>query len=223
MLGTLAQQSSNLDELDAHLNAFLARLRPQGLGSRGRRAAMELLALPYHGTVGAAHQNEVHRSKAKGDTPYFFTYATTFAVVCGRRYTLAMCGMRAKQPMDRVVCTLLERLVTLGIRLILLLLDQGFPTVRVRRTLLTARLPCLMPAVTRRKTPTTPGGPTGTYAQAAEEQSRWIASPLRSAQEDQVDFELAVGCHNTRGQRRGHQRQGLLYTRAKVFGIIFNY
>src|SRR4030095_10595326 len=126
VLGTLASQFRALDALDGHLSALLAKLIPKGLGKRGRRVAIDLVALPYHGTVDAAHQGEVCRSKAKGGTTHFFTYATAYAVVRGHRYTLAMCRVRAKQRMAQVLRTLLARVVTLGIRIKLLLLARGF-------------------------------------------------------------------------------------------------
>jgi hypothetical protein len=55
MLGTLAQQLSDLEALEGHVNDLLARLLPKGLGRRGRRIAIDLIALPYHGTVDEAH------------------------------------------------------------------------------------------------------------------------------------------------------------------------
>ena len=182
VLGTLACQLSDLDALEGYVNALLARLLPKGLGNRGRRVAIDLIALPYHGTVEETHQDEVCRSKAKCGTTHFFTYATAYAVVQGRRYTLAMCRVRAKQTMDHVVRILLERLVTLGIRIKLLLLDRGFYSVRVIQDLITCELPFIMPAVKRGKKPTMGGGPTGTYALAAEKQSRWTSYTLKSAQ-----------------------------------------
>jgi hypothetical protein len=211
VLGTLAQQLANLDDLEGHANALLARLIPKGLGKRGRHVAIDLIALPYHGTVDEPHHDEVCRSKAKGGTTHFFTYATAYAVVRGRRYTLAMCRVRAKQTMDHVVRTLLARLITLGIRIKLLLLDRGFYSVRVIQDLITCELPFIMPAVKRGKKPTTPGGPTGTYALAAEKQGRWTTYTLKSSHEGHIDFDLAVVCHNTRGQRGRHQREALLY------------
>jgi putative transposase len=211
VLGTLASQLSDLDALEGHLNDLLARLIPKGLGKRGRRVAIDLIALPYHGTVDEAHRDEVCRSKAKSGTTHFFTYATAYAVLQGRRYTLAMYRVRAKQRMDYVLRRLLARVVTLGIRIKLLLLDRGFYSVRVIRDLITCELPFIMPAVKRGKKPSTARGPTGTYALAAEKQSRWTTSTLRSPQEGQVDFDLAVVCHNTRGQRGCHQREALLY------------
>jgi hypothetical protein len=211
VLGTLANQLSDLDALEGHVNDLLARLIPKSLGKRGRRVAMDVVALPYHGTVDKAQQGEVCRSKAKWGTPHFFTYATAYAVVRGRRYTLAICRVRAQQSMDHVLRALLARLVTLGIRIKLVLLDRGFYSVRVMRDLITAELPFIMPAVKRGKNPTTPGGPTGTYALAAETQSRWSSYTLKSPHEGHVDFDLAVVCRNTRGQRGRHRRETLLY------------
>jgi hypothetical protein len=96
VLGNLARQFSDLDALEGHVNALLARLMPKGLGKRGRHVAVDLVALPSHSTVEKAHQDEVCRSKAKGGTTHFFTYTTAYAVVRGRRYTLAMCRVRAE-------------------------------------------------------------------------------------------------------------------------------
>src|SRR5262249_27292690 len=211
VLGNLSSQFSDLEALEGHLNDLLARLMPKGLGKRGRRVAIDLVALPYHGTVDAAHQGEVCRRKAKGGTTHFFTYATAYAIVRGRRYTLAMCRVRAKQTMDHVLRTLLSRLVTLGIRIKLLLLDRGFYSVQVIQDLITGELPFIMPAVELGKKPTTAGGPTGTYALAATKQGQWTTYTLKSAKEGHVDFDLAVVCHNTRGQRGRHQREALLY------------
>jgi hypothetical protein len=211
VLGNLARPFSDLDALEGPVNALLARLIPKGLGKRGRRVAVDLVALPSHGTVEKAHQDEVCRSKAQGGTTHFFPYATAYAVVRGRRSTLAMCRVRAKQTMDSVLRTLLARLVTLGIRIKLLLLDRGFYSVRVIQDLITCAWPFIMPAVKRGKKPATPGGPTGTYALAAEKQGHWTSYTLKSAQEGHVAFDLAVVCHNTRGQRGRHQREALLY------------
>jgi putative transposase len=210
VLGTLACQCSALDALEGQVNALWARLIPQGLGKRGRHVAMDVIALPSPGTVAETQQDEVGRSKATGGTTHFFTYATAYAVVQGRRSTLAICRVRAKQTMAPVVRTLLERLVVLGLRMQLLLLDRGFYSVRVLGDLITAELPFILPAVKRGKKPATPGGPTGTSALAADKQGRGTSYTLKSPQEGRGDFDLAVVCHNTRGQRGRHRREALL-------------
>jgi hypothetical protein len=60
-------------------------------------------------------------------------------------------------------------------RMKLVLLDRGFDSVRVLRELLTAELPCIMPAVKRGQKPPTAGGPTGTSALAAMTQGPWTS------------------------------------------------
>jgi hypothetical protein len=211
VLGNLARQFSDLDALAGPGNDLLARLLPKGLSKRGRRVAVDLVALPYHGQVDGGHQDEVCRSKAQCGTTHFFTYATAYAVVQGRRYTLAMGRVRAKQSMDEVLRTLLARLGTLGIRMKLLLLDRGFYSVRVIQDLITCALPFIMPAVKRGKKPPTPRGPTGTYALAAAKQSHRTTYTLKSSKEGHVEFDLAVVCHTTCGPRGRHQREALLY------------
>jgi putative transposase len=211
VLGNLSSQFSALEALEGHINALLARLIPKGLAKRGRRVAIDLVALPDHGTVDKVPQGEVCRSKAQGGTTHFFPYATAYAVVRGRRYTLAMCRGRAKQRMDHVLRPLLARLLLLGIRVKLLLLARGFYSVRVIQDLIPCEWPFIMPAVKRGKKPTTAGGPTGPYALAAEKQSLWTLYTLKRAKEGQVTCDLAVVCHNPRGQRGRHQREALLY------------
>src|SRR5262245_61328298 len=76
VLDHLASQFRDLDALEGHRNELLAKLMPKGLGQRGRRVAIDVVALPDHGTVDAAHQGEVCPSQAKGGTTHFFPYAT---------------------------------------------------------------------------------------------------------------------------------------------------
>jgi hypothetical protein len=208
-LGNLASQCSDLDALADHLHDLLAKLLPRGLGKRGRRGAVELVALPYHGPVAEAPHDEVCRSTAQSGTTHFFPDATASAVVRGRRDTLAMCRGRAQQTLAQVLRPLLARLVPLGLRLKLLLLARGFYSVQVIRDLLTGELPVIMPAVKRGQKPTPPGGPTRTYALAAEKHSQWPAYPLRSPQEGPVACDLAVVGHKTRGHRGRHPREAL--------------
>lgn len=211
VLGELAAQLQDLDQLEATLNTLLARLIPKSLGKRGRRVAVDLIELPYHGGVADEHQQEVCRGKAKYGTTHFFTYATAYAVVGGKRYTLALCRVKAKMTMDQVLKRLFETLDGLGINISVLLLDRGFYSVKVIRTLIERKQPFIMPAVKRGKSPTKAGGPTGTYVMAQWTSSAWTSYTLSSATEGQVSFDLAVVCHNLKGRWGKHQRQAWLY------------
>lgn len=211
VLGELATQLDDLDQLEETLNALLAHLIPKSLGKRGRQVAIDLIELPYHGSVKEEHQDEVCRGKAKQGTTHFFTYATAYAVVSGKRYTLALCRVKANMTMDEVLANLFKRLDHLGIKAKLLLLDRGFYSVKVIRALIDRQQPFIMPAIKRGKSPTQPGGPTGTYVMAQWTCSDWTSYTLSSAQDGQITFDLAVVCHNLNGRWGKHQREAWLY------------
>ena len=59
VLGELASQLCDLDQLEETLNTLLARLIPKSLGRRGRRVAIDLIELPYHGLYREYVQNPV--------------------------------------------------------------------------------------------------------------------------------------------------------------------
>jgi putative transposase len=211
VLGDLARQLDDLDQLEASLNVLLARLVPKSLGKRSRRVAIDLIELPYHGTVEEVHQDEVRRGKAKQGTTHFFTYATAYAIVGGKRYTLARCRVRAKMTMDQVLERLQDRLDVLGITVKVLLLDRGFYSVKVIGALIDRRQPFIMPAIKRGKSPAQDGGPTGTYVMAQWTCRAWTSYTLRSAQDGHVTFDLAVVCHHLRGRWGRHRREAWLY------------
>jgi hypothetical protein len=211
VLGQLAAQLIDLEELEGTLNTLLARLIPKSLGKRGRRVAVDLIELPYHGTVKEEQEEEVCRGKAKQGTTHFFTYATAYAVVGGKRYTLALCRVTAKMTMDEVLKRLFEILDPLGIKVRILLLDRGFYSVKVIRALIERQQPFIMPAIKRGKAPTQAGGPTGTYVMAEWTCSDWTSYTMSSTKEGQVTFDLAVVCHNLKGRWGKHKREAWLY------------
>ena len=189
-----------MDQLEATLNTLLARLIPKSLGKWGRRVAVDLIDRPYHGSVAEEHQQELCQGKAKQGTTHFFTYATAYAVVGGKRYTLALCRVKAKMTMDQVLERLFGYLDRWGIQVSVLLLDRGFYSVKVIQALTDRKPPFIMPAVKRGNSPTQSGGPTGTYVMLQWAGSAWTSYTLSSAKEGQVSFDLAVVCHNLKGR-----------------------
>lgn len=211
VLGQLSTQLSDLELLEITMCEVLARLLPRGLGTKGRRVAVDLIELPYHGTVDEAHADEVCRGKAKQGTTHFFTYATAYVILRGRRYTLALCRVKATMTMDEVLAILLKRVQALGVKISLLLLNRGFYSVKVIRQLIGDKQPFIMPAIKRGKKPQAPGGPSGTYVMAQWKISAWTTYTLSSAKDGQVTVEMAVVCHNMRGRWGRHQREAWLY------------
>jgi putative transposase len=200
-----------LSDLERRLNELLAALLPEGLGEKGRRVAVDLVSVPYHGTVCSQHEQEVCRSKATDGTTHFFTYATAYVILHGRRYTLALTRVRKGDKMVEVLKTLMRRLASLGVKVSLLLLDRGFYSVRVIRYLIRRQQPFIMPAIKRGKKADDPGGPTGTQAIAQSKSSYWTRYTLQSPGEGKVSFDLAVVCTNLNGKWERHEREALLY------------
>lgn len=212
VLGELARQLQDIDSLERELNELLAKLLPKGIGAKGRRLAIDLVQVPYHGTTQPGHGEEVCRGQAKGGTTHFFTYATAYLILRGRRYTLAICRVRSKDKMDQVLKTLLDLVQTLEIKVSLLLVDRGFYSVKAIGFLIHRDLPFIMPAIKRGKKADQAGGPTGTQALAQCKSSRWTSYTLSNPSEGKVTFDLALVCRNFNGRWGRHQRETWLFT-----------
>jgi hypothetical protein len=146
------------DVLRRRLNAALAGHLPKTLRKRLQLLAIDLTLIPYHGQP--FHDlDEVYRGQAKDGTGHFHAYATAYVVRKGRRYTVALTGVKKGEPLDEVVKRLLRQAASVGIRPRLLLLDRGFYSVAVVRYLQQARHPFLMPVVCHGRSPKRPGGP----------------------------------------------------------------
>ena len=51
VLGELARQLNDLTSLEKQLNQLLAQVLPKRVGAKGRRVAVDLVQVPYHGTT----------------------------------------------------------------------------------------------------------------------------------------------------------------------------
>lgn len=211
VLEELKRQLGSPDQLEPHLNKMLALLLPKKLRKRRHQVAIDLVEIPYHGAVAAQDEGEVRRSKAKSGTTHFFTYATAYLVLRGRRYTLAMYRVRADESMYAVLKKLLDRLKALHLKVSLLLLDRGFYSVQVIRHLICGRRTFIMPAVRRGKAADEPGGPTGTHAFAILKRSDWYRYTLSSQDDGCISFDLAVVCRNYNGHWGRHERETFIY------------
>lgn len=211
VLGHLADQLHDINRLEKTLNQLLAKPLPKGLGAKGRRVCVDLVRLPYHGTLKPEHDGELCRSQAKRGTTHFFTYATAYVIWKGRRSTLAVCRVRQHEKMDQVLKILMQRLRILGVRISILLLDREFYSVRVIRYVIRRHQPFIMAAIKRGKTADQGGGPTGTRMMAQFKSSRWGRYTLKNPQEGRVSFDLAVICRNFNGRWGRHQRETWLY------------
>jgi putative transposase len=216
VLKELANQLHDLEQQQIVLNQIFASKLPNSLRKKGKRIAIDLVEVPYHGKVKKEHEGEVRRSKAKSGTTHFFVYATAYVIQNGPRYTLAMIRVRAEDTMVKVLKQLLTQLKKLGIKVSLLLLDRGFYSVKVIRYLIRQKQPFIMPAIKRGKKPEQDGGPTRTYQLAALKSSGWYRYTLTRSTDGKVSFDVAVVCQNLSGSRKLYYRETLLYVTFRV-------
>src|SRR5262249_56993217 len=103
----------------------------------------------------------VSRGGPGGGPSHFHAYATAYVIRQGRRFTVALTGVRRGEPLPQVVRRLLQQAGKAAVRPRYLLLDRGFCSVAVLRYLQAARYPFLMPLPLRRRQPDHPPRPSG--------------------------------------------------------------
>jgi putative transposase len=161
-------------ELQRRLNEALRDSVPRSIrkGKRPGKVAIDINYLPYYGEPDP-NDDMVFRGQEKASSNYHHAFATAYLVRKGQRFTLAVMMVRHDTPWDEVVKTLLRlaRKVIPAIELVLL--DRGFYSVAVVRSLQRARYPFLMPMIGRGRTAKHPKGPSGSNVFFARKKSGW--------------------------------------------------
>ena len=195
--------------------ASTAQRRPGRAPAQGpapglQRLAIDLTLIPYHGQP-FRDLNEIYRAQAKDGTSHFHAYATAYVVRHGQRSTVALTGVKKGEALKDVVQRLLRQAARVGVRPRLLLLDRGFYSVAVVRYLQQARDPFLMPVVCHGRAPKHPKGPSGSYVFRTWRTSGWSTYTLADAKKRTATVSICVKCRNSRGERKRHGRQALIY------------
>jgi hypothetical protein len=92
--------------------------------------AMDITFIPYHGKP-KKDDAEVVRSKAKDGTTHFHAYATLYAIVLGKRFTLALKYIKKGTSNLEIVSYFMDVIRSLNITIKKLYLDKGFCEVEV--------------------------------------------------------------------------------------------
>lgn len=141
--GLLAR--TELQALEAAINAALVvHLPPRIIGYR-HRLAIDLVFIPYYGEP-AQDPKEVRRSEAKQGTTRFHCYATAYVIKRHKRVTLALTYVQAGETLLDVLKRLLARLEALDVGLRRLYLDRNFYAVEMIRFLKGQPFPSVIPA-----------------------------------------------------------------------------
>lgn len=205
LLATLPE----LAELQRRVSRALQGDLPRGLRRRKQPLAIDLHLIPYHGEP-LRDPAEVYRSKARSGTSHFHAYGTCYVIRKGQRFTLALTGVARAEPLQDVVKRLLAQAAKAGVRPRYLLLDRGFCTVAVVRSLQAGRRPFLMPLPLRGRPLEHPKGPSGSRVFAARKRSGWSRYTLTDKDGRKARVGVCVKCRNRRGERGRHGREALV-------------
>ena len=136
-----------VEKVEEEINAALVAHLPKGVLKRPRNIAVDIVLVPYYGTVDEEESDFLIRSQARAGTTHFFGYATLYLLHKNERYTLTMRCVRNSESLLETLCWLLDRFEALGGLIKRLYLDAGFYQVRICRYLIEERdIPFLMPA-----------------------------------------------------------------------------
>jgi hypothetical protein len=193
-------------EPQRRVNRALRGDLPRGLRSRRRPLAIDLHLVPYHGRP-LRDEAEVYRSQAKCGTSPFHAYATAYVLRRGRRFTVALTAVARGEPLPGVVQRLLAEAAKAGVRPRYLLLDRGFCSVAVIRSLQAGRRPFWMPLPLRGRQPDHSKGPSGSRVYATWKRSGWSRHTWTDARGRRATVGVCVKCRNRRGE---HGREALV-------------
>lgn len=134
------------------VNRVLQTRVEEVLQQRAVDIAIDMTYIPYHGQP--EKDGDVRRGAAKSGTTHFFTYASAYVILHGRRFTLAMKYVREEETLvDVIRYLLLEVQKRTGIRIKCLFLDKGFFTASIMSYLNSVCIPYIIAAFPRgRKT-----------------------------------------------------------------------
>jgi putative transposase len=138
--------------LRRRLNRALQHRLPKSLLCRPCLIGMDVTQLPYYGQP-ERDRHELRRGRPHHGTSWFHAYATAYVIRRGERFTVAMDSVEGHESLADVLRRLVRQVRQAGIPIRFLLLDRGFYNVEVVRYLKRARVPFLMPAVHRGRTP----------------------------------------------------------------------
>lgn len=195
--------------IERRLNAALSAKLPGSLLKKRQRLAIDLTEIPYHGRP-QQDPRELRRSKPKGGSTHFHTYATVYAVRHGERFTLAMTYVWKDDTLRDVVRRLMQKVREIGVKIEFLLLDREFYSLDVVRYLKRARYPFLMPVVRRGRRPKCLEKARGPWKFWSWRRSGWATHALcNKGRRENVD--ICVAIDNYAGRWGKHGRRILVY------------
>ena len=124
------REKLDLAKIETAANKILQGLAKPILSGKCLEFAMDITYIPYHGKP-KKDDTEVVRSKAKNGTTHFHAYATLYAIVLGKRFTLALKYIKKGTSNLEIVSYFIGVIQSLNMTIKRLYLDKGFCEVEV--------------------------------------------------------------------------------------------
>ncbi len=120
----------DLQQIEKSANEILQQLAKTILSGNSLEFAIDLTYIPYHGEP-KKDETEIVRSKAKSGTTHFHAYATLYAIILGKRFTLALKYIKKGTSNLETVSHFIGVIRSLGMKIKRLYMDKGFCEVEV--------------------------------------------------------------------------------------------
>ena len=207
ILAALRATLPDLATLERQVNRSLwpDAKRLKALRRKPREIAIDLTLIPYHGQPHS-DPSEIYRSQPKSGTTHFHAYATAYVIHKGHRYTLALTRVLADEAMSDVLGRLVKQVRSQGVRIKLLLLDRGFFSVKMVRSLRAMRCPFLMPVIMRgRKKKNPKAKPSGLRA-FLKKRNGWYKYRMRGKDGRCVNLDICVASKKFLDKKTGKKK-----------------
>jgi len=214
---------NNFVEVESQINlALKSKTLPRIIQGK-LKFAIDLNLIPYYGEPTPEEMPYIYRSQAKSGTCSFYAYATLYVIKKGKRFTVAIRGVRNTDTSVAIITYLLASISSLKIDFKTLYLDRGFFSIAVIRWLKALKIPFIMPAVKTGKIKKT--GETGGIKQFLKGKKSYKTTyTMKKSEEDSVTFNLWIVCKYKKGKRKQHGLEYFAYVVEQVkIGLDYIY
>ena len=195
---------NNFEELEGQINAALKCQRLCNTIQGKQKLAIDLNLIPYYGNPTPEEIPYIYRSQAKLGTCSFYAYATLYVIKKGKRFTIAIRGVRNTDTSVAIITYLLASISSLKIDFKTLYLDRGFFSIAVIRWLKALKIPFVMPAI---KT-----GKKGGIKQFLKGRKSYKTTyTMQKSKEDFITFDLWIVCKYQKGKRKKYGIKYFVY------------
>jgi hypothetical protein len=197
----------DLQQIEKSANDILQQLAKTILSGNNLEFAIDLTYIPYHGEP-KKDETEIVRSKAKSGTTHFHAYATLYAIVLGKRFTLALKYIKKGTSNLETVSHFIDVIQSLDMQIKRLYLDKGFCEVEVINYLKQRSINAIIALPLKGRT----------VKSNLKGRSKIINYTMKSpTTKETVTFDLAIVCKYSKNK---YKRKGAKYFAYALVGTI---